>query len=92
MFDKQRKDLVNAARTREELEKVARILGYSDGWVYNTLKHRKNSKYQRNQERMPEWRKKAEEKKKAKRRARHEANRNANLLKPKNKNNDAWDW
>ena len=41
---------------------------------------------------MPEWRKKAEEKKKAKRRARHEANRNANLLKPKNKNNDAWDW
>ena len=92
MFDKQRKDLVNAARTRPELEKVARILGYSDGWVYTILKHRKNARYQRNQERMPEWRKKSEEKKKAKRRARHEANRQANLLKPKAKNNDAWDW
>ena len=50
MFDKQRKDLVNAARTRAELEKVARILGYSDGWVYNTLKHRKNKRTRR----MPE--------------------------------------
>ena len=42
LFNKQRKDLVNAARTREELQKVAQILGYSDGWVYNTLKHRKS--------------------------------------------------
>lgn len=77
MFDKQRKDLVNAARTREELEKVARILGYSDGWVYNTLKHRKNKKTRR----MPENIKKIIEKR-----------NNKKLLKKKDNNNDAWDW
>ena len=39
---KQQKQLIGAAKTLEELEMVAKILGYKKGWAYRVFESRKN--------------------------------------------------